>query len=155
MKRRQTLLAERLRVDAMLVNIQELGKKVSGISLQRWIRDLRKKLCMSQKQLAKRAKITQPQLSQIESGKAKVTVETLRRVFNALFCEILILPLPYENIETIVNKQARLAAQKKLESLMGSMALEGQLPTKDYLDKKIDEVAQDLIRSESTEIWDL
>lgn len=37
---------------------------------------------------------------------------------------------------------------------MGSMALEEQLPSKEYLNKKIEEVAGDLIRSGSSEIWE-
>lgn len=154
MKKKQTLLAERLRIDSSLEEIQKLSQKIGNISFHRWIRDLRKRLHMSQKQLAKRAKITQPQLSQIESGKAKVTVETLQKVFEALFCDTLILPLPYESVDEVVKKQAKLTAKKKLESLMGSMALEEQLPSREYLEKKIEEVTKDLIRSGSTEIWD-
>ncbi len=110
---------------------------------------------MSQKQLARKAKITQPQLSQIESGKAKVTIQTLQRVFEALFCETLILPLPIHNIDEVMKEQARLAAEKMLKSLTGSMALEEQAPSKEYLKMKTKEIAEELLRSGSTEIWDL
>lgn len=110
---------------------------------------------MSQKQLAARAKITQPQLSQIELGKAKITIETLEKVLRGLFCDLLILPFSYSDMEEILKKQAHLAAKKKLASLYGSMVLEEQAPPKEYFKKKIAEVADELIRSGSTEIWDL
>jgi len=155
MRKKRTFLSERIRIDASLEEIQSIGRKFGHVMPHQWIRDLRKRLHMSQKQLAQRAKMTQPKLSEIESGKAKVTVETLRRVFQALFCEALILPLAFENIDLIVRKQAILAAKKKLRSLMGSMALEDQLPSGHYLEKKIEEVADELVRSGSIEIWDI
>lgn len=154
MKNRKQLLSERLRIESALHEVGSLGKRFRDIEYPRWIKDLRKQLQMSQKQLAKRAKITQPQLSQIEAGKAKITLETLQKVFEALFCEVLLLPLVQGSMKEIVKKQAKLAAKKKLASLMGSMALEEQLPSRDYLESKIEEVAEDLIRSGSTEIWD-
>lgn len=155
MVKRRTLLAERLRLDASLKEMQALVRKIGNFPYHRWVRDLRKSLHMSQKQLAKRAKITQPQLSKIESGRAKITLETLEKVFEALFCAVWILPLPNEDLNVMMKERAKLAAKKKLESLMGSMALEEQLPSKEHLEKKIEEVADDLVRSGSTEIWDL
>ncbi len=152
---RKTLLSERLRIDESLREIQLLRSKIREIPFYRWIRDMRKRLRMSQKQLAKRAKMTQPQLSQIESGKAKITMESLEKIFAALFCEVMILPLTHHDLESVVKKQAKLAAKKKLGSLMGSMALEEQLPLSKYLEKKIEEVADDLIHSGTTEIWDV
>lgn len=154
MKKRPPFLSERMRIDKGLTEIQEFGRKFKDIPLHRWVRDLRKRMHMSQKLLAARAKITQPQLSQIESEKAKVTLETLQRVFTALFCDALILPYPHDDLDLILKNQARLAAKKKLSSLSGSMALEEQTPTKEYLERKIAEVADEQIRSGSTEIWD-
>ena len=154
MDSRKTTLSERLRIDESLREVQRMRGKIGEISFHRWIRDMRKRLHMSQKQLAKRAKMTQPQLSQIESGKTKITMESLEKIFAALFCEVMILPLAHHDFESVVKKQAKLAAKKKLDSLMGSMALEKQLPPSEYLEKKIEEVADDLIHSGTTEIWD-
>jgi predicted DNA-binding mobile mystery protein A len=155
MKKRKTPLSERMRIDKALKDIRKCGYRFKTIDVHRWIRDLRKRMNMSQKQLAKRSQITQPQLSQIESGRAKVTMETLGKVFEGLFCDLLICPFPRIEIEEVLRKQAYFAAKKKLASLHGSMALEDQVPPKEFLEKKIQEVADDLIRSGSTEIWDL
>ncbi len=147
-------LSEELRIDSQLTEAGALYKKTGKIGIHQWVRDLRKKLHMSQKQLAKRAKITQSNLSRIESGKTKISIETSEKIFNALFCDALIVPAPHENFASILKNQARMAAKKKLASLMGSMALEEQLPSPEYMDKKIEELATELILSGSTEIWD-
>jgi len=154
-KRATPILSERMRIDTALKDIQRFGVKFKSIGLDRWTRDLRKRLHMTQKQLAKRAKITQSQLSKIEAGKTKITLETLEKILGALFCDLLILPLPQHEIEVVLKKQAYLAAKKKLTSLYGSMALEEQIPSKEYLEKKVAEVADDLIRSGSQMIWNI
>ncbi len=155
MSSRKTLLSERMRIDISLKECRQLYVKIGHVPFHQWIRDLRKRLHMSQKQLAKRAKITQSQLSLIESGKSKASVLMLEKIFEALFCEIMILPLSNQDLDSILQKQSKLAAKKQLSSLMGTMALENQLPSKEYLEKKIEEVSHDLLRSGSTEIWDL
>lgn len=152
---KKTLLSEKIRIESTLKESRALREKVGIVSFHRWIRDLRKKLHMSQKQLAKRARISQPKLSRIEAGKAKIKIETLEKIFQALFCDAMILPAPQEKLDDLIKKQAKLAAAKELESLMGSMALEEQLPPKAYLEKKIEELADELIRSQSTKIWDV
>lgn len=155
MKKRSPLLSERMRIDKTLEDIRKATHRFLSIEMSRWIKDLRKRLHMSQKQLAKRAKITQSQLSQIESGKSRITIETLTKIFLALFCQPLILPFSQTDFADILKRQARLAAKKKLASLRGTMALENQMPSQKYLEKKMEEVAEDLLRSGSTEIWDV
>jgi transcriptional regulator with XRE-family HTH domain len=155
MTSRKPFLSERIRIDASLREIQLMKEKLGDIPIHHWIRDLRKRLHMSQTQLAKRAKVSQSQLSLIESGNAKIKVATLEKIFGALFCEILIIPLLQKDLDSILGKQAQLAAKKQLSPLMGSMDLEDQLPSKEYLTKKIEEVSNDLLRSGTTEIWDL
>lgn len=152
---RRPFLSEKLRIEAYLNEIRVLREKIGSISTHRWISDLRKMLHMSQKQLAKRAKITQPTLSQIESGKTNVKIETLERIFNALFCEIIMLPLPFVNFEECIKSQAKAAAKQQLKRWAGTMAMEDQLPSEDFLDKKVEEVADELIRSGTTKIWDV
>jgi len=49
---------------------------------------------MTQAQLARRAGLTQPHVALIESGKGDPQVGTLRALFNALFCDLVVLPIP-------------------------------------------------------------
>jgi hypothetical protein len=58
------------------------------------VRALRSKLKMSQADPARRARMPQAQVARIESGKGDVQLGTLRRLFDAMFCDLLILPKP-------------------------------------------------------------
>jgi len=58
------------------------------------VRALRSKLKMSQADLARRARMPQAQVARIESGRGDVQLGTLRRLFDAMFCDLLVLPRP-------------------------------------------------------------
>ena len=49
---------------------------------------------MTQAELAGRAKITQPHLAGIESGKTDPQVSTLKRIFDAMSCDLVLSPDP-------------------------------------------------------------
>jgi transcriptional regulator with XRE-family HTH domain len=59
-----------------------------------YMRALRGKLRMSQAQLARRSGIDQSQIARIELGKVQPELTTLRRLFDALFCDLLVIPKP-------------------------------------------------------------
>ena len=58
------------------------------------LRALRGKMRMSQAQLARRSGIDQSQIARIELGKVEAELATLRRLFGALFCDLLVIPKP-------------------------------------------------------------
>ena len=49
-----------------------------------WIKLMRNSLRMTQAELAQRAKISQPHLAGIESGKTDPQISTLKRIFEAM-----------------------------------------------------------------------
>jgi len=118
------------------------------------IRLLRRTLRMTQTQLAKRAKLPQSHIATIEGGKVDIQLSTLRRIFRALFCEMVLLPKPEKVLDSIVADRVKETARRKVSRVMGTMALEKQLP-----DNKL---VQDLVRKEedklrtsgSSEIWE-
>jgi transcriptional regulator with XRE-family HTH domain len=57
------------------------------------MRALRAELRMSQAALARRAGMTQAQIGRLEKGRADAKLGTWRRVFEAMFCELLVVPL--------------------------------------------------------------
>ena len=59
-----------------------------------YLRALRGKLRMSQAQLSRRAGVDQSHIARIELGKVEADLSTLRRLFEALFCDLLIVPKP-------------------------------------------------------------
>lgn len=59
-----------------------------------FLRALRSALRMSQCQLARRSGLTQPHVALLEKGEDGVRLATLRRIFDAMFCDLLIIPRP-------------------------------------------------------------
>jgi transcriptional regulator with XRE-family HTH domain len=57
-----------------------------------YLRTLRATLRMTQGALAKRAGVAKSNVALIESGQGNVAVETLRRLFDAMFCDLLVVP---------------------------------------------------------------
>ena len=66
---------------------------------------------MTQAQLAKRAGIAKSHVAQIEAGAANVGVRTLSRLFDALFCDLLIIPKTRK-------KPTQALAERELEKRM-------------------------------------
>lgn len=112
-----------------------------------WIRILRNRLRMSQEELAKRAKMTQPHVAGIETGKIDPKVSTLRKIFRGLSCDLIITPRPQKPLDELLRGQARSLALKRLKRTMGTMALEGQAPEEDtfrhLLEMRTDEILHD------------
>ncbi|MFH2203547.1 MAG: helix-turn-helix transcriptional regulator [Elusimicrobiota bacterium] len=58
----------------------------------------RTKLGLSQTELAERAGMPQQQLQRLESGRINARLNTWRRVFDALHCDLLVLPRPRRHL---------------------------------------------------------
>lgn len=66
--------------------------KAAGHPPAFYLKALRGKLRMSRAQLARRSGLDQSQIAKIELGKVEPSLETLRRLYAALFCDVLIVP---------------------------------------------------------------
>jgi transcriptional regulator with XRE-family HTH domain len=112
-----------------------------------WIRILRDSLRMTQAELASRAKITQPHLAGIESGKTDPQISTLKRIFDAMSCDLVLEPRARKPIKEVLRGRARTVALQRLNQSMGTMALEHQAPEADVfrhlLEKRTDEILLD------------
>jgi transcriptional regulator with XRE-family HTH domain len=96
-----------------------------------WIRIVRTYLRMTQENLARRTGIAQPNLADIENGKGDPQLSTIKTIFDALSCDIALVPKPRKPLNEIVRDQARAVALDRLKQSMGTMALEGQAPGAD------------------------
>ena len=112
-----------------------------------WIRILRTSLRMSQAELAKRVGIPQSHIASIETGKTDPQLTTMRRIFNALSCDLVIEPRPAKLIPDLLRDRARALALRRLKQSMGTMALENQAPDaeifRSLLEKRTDEIIND------------
>ncbi len=93
------------------------------------IRLIREKLFMTQAQLAKRAGIPQSHIAKIEIGKTNPRLDTLQKIVKALYCDLLIVPKPVQDLNVLVRERIHQTAKKKVEHVKGTMRLENQLPS--------------------------
>jgi hypothetical protein len=59
-----------------------------------YLRALRYVMHMSQDQLSRRSGVKQCHISRFETGKSDLTIGTLRRLFDAAFCDLIVMPKP-------------------------------------------------------------
>jgi predicted DNA-binding mobile mystery protein A len=83
---------------------------------------------MSTVQFARRLRIKQPSVVDLEKSEAKGTIEldTLRRVAAALDCTLVYALAPNKPLEASVRDRARAFARRRLEPVEHSMLLENQ-----------------------------
>ena len=83
---------------------------------------------MTAEQLGERLGITQPSVQRLEQSEAEDTIQlnTLRRVAEALDCEVVYALVPRENLQKVYDRAAREVARRELGAISHSMALEDQ-----------------------------
>ena len=118
------------------------------------IRLLRGALRMTQAQLAKRVGLPQSHIAKIESGKVDLQLSTLRKIFEALFCKLLILPKSLRKFDAVIADQIDKAAIKRVSRVMGTMALEKQRPGGSASEDLTKAEKEKLKRSLTSEIWE-
>lgn len=70
-----------------------------------WIRTLRVAYRMTQAQLALRSGVGQSHIAMIEKERLDPQAGTLRRLFDALFCDFVVLPLPRRRPSDVVAER--------------------------------------------------
>lgn len=118
-----------------------------------WIRVLRNYLRMTQQELAKRVHVPQSHLAKIESGKIDPQVETLRKIFKGLSCDLVIEPLPQKPLSEVLRGRARSTALKRLKQAMGTMALEDQAPEKEVFKRLLEKRTDDILNDPRERLW--
>lgn len=118
-----------------------------------WIRILRESLRMTQAELASRAKITQPHLAGIESGKTDPQISTVKRIFEAMSCDLVLEPRPRKPIKELLRGRARSVALKRLKQSMGTMALEHQAPEADVFKQLLEKHTDEILTDRREKLW--
>ena len=118
-----------------------------------WIKILRTALRMTQAELANRAKVTQPHLGRIEGGKIDPRTNTLRRIFQALSCDFVIMPRPKKDIKEVLRGRARSIALKRLKQAMGPMALEGQASEPEIFRQLLEKRTEEILNDSRERLW--
>lgn len=110
-----------------------------------WIKAVREALGMTTAQLARRMRIKQPSIVNLERSEAKGNIElaSLRRAAEALDCTLIYALVPNKSLQAMVRERASEFARRRLEPVEHSMLLEDQKVADRDADARIDEIVRE------------
>jgi len=146
--------SEKLFLEGIFLTGKALQKKLRGLSAGQLIPLIRKQLQMSQRTLAKRAAMQQSSIARIESGRLDPNISTLKKIADAMGCDLIITIVPRSDLETMRENQAKTKAEQKIRYLHGTMSLEKQAPNQKLLKELLDEEVKNLLDSSGSALWD-
>jgi predicted DNA-binding mobile mystery protein A len=93
-----------------------------------WIRAIREALGMTTGQLARRMKVKQPRIVELEQAEKarKITLQSLDRAAEALGCRVVYVLVPARPLADVLCERAARAADRQLASVDQTMQLEAQ-----------------------------
>ncbi len=150
MNRRQRAAQARRSLDRTLTPYRELpGRRPP----KGWIRAIRDALGMTAEQLGERLSITQPSVQRLERSEAEDTIQlnTLRRVAEALGCEVIYALVPRDGLRRIYDRAAREVARRELGAISHSMVLEDQAVEDEDEDERLRRFVADEL--DPREVW--
>ena len=121
-----------------------------------WIQAIRSALGMTLAQLAKRVQIATPTLAKIEQGEqaGTVSLNTLKRVAQALDCELVYALVPREPLREKLRGRAEALARRRLARVEHSMSLEAQQVGKKARERQLLLLTKDILDKQPRELWD-
>ena len=110
---------------------------------------------MTGKQLAERLNVNQQRVARIERDEKlrKVTIETLKKVAEALDCVFVYGLVPTESLEQTVRKQAKAVAEKQMKRSNQTMMLEKQELSNKEKQKAFKSLVEDITSSMPRSLW--
>lgn len=120
-----------------------------------WIASIRQALGMNKTQLAKQIGITRPSLDELESNETRetITLASLRKVADALECDLQYILVPRKPLEKQVAEQALKKATSRLGRVNQSQALEASALEASSLSKAITDLAKELEVTRPSDLW--
>src|SRR4029077_334775 len=121
-----------------------------------WIRAIREALGMTTGQLAKRLKVQQPRVIELEKGEAggKITVQSLERAGEALGFRLVYILIPHHPLPETTEQRAKEFAERQLASVEQSMRLEAQGITNEPARRKAKQRIADELLRRPARLWD-
>lgn len=146
--------AEELVIQEIMQTSEKMKSIIRGLSIGTLIKYIRIQLGISQKILSKRAGVRQATISRMEQNQNNISLLTLRKILNALSCDLLIAPLLRDSIDNIRLGQARKVAEKQIRYLKGTMNLEEQQPDTRFIEKLLKQEEENLLQGSNTKLWE-
>lgn len=122
-----------------------------------WLRAIRKALGMTASQLAGRVGVSQSSVSQYEQREVedRLTLATLRKVADALNCDVAYTLVPREGgLTETLQKRAETVARRRVEDVNQTMRLEAQEISESEKKRRVRELAAELMNGDPKKLWD-
>ena len=120
-----------------------------------WIHEIRSSLGMSMQDLASRMGVIRQRVERIEKDEMldKLTLETVKRVAEALECDFVYYLKPKTSLQKTLEKQAEVSAKIIAARVNQSMALEEQKVSAKSEKAILEDIKDELLRKEDKRIW--
>jgi predicted DNA-binding mobile mystery protein A len=121
-----------------------------------WLRAVRDALGMTTAQLARRLRVSQPRIVELEKSEVagSVTLNTLQRAAEALGCRLAYALIPDRPLEDVVKQRAAVIADRQSSAVEHSMRLEDQAVNDKEAARKLRErMVEDLLQRPAR-LWD-
>ena len=148
-------------MDIQLLQLTQVDRAVSHVSFpprppSGWVKAIRTALGMTTRQLAARLGIGQSTLVALEKSEAhdKITLQSLRRIADALDCDLQYTLVPRSTLKKRIEERAELVARNRVTRILHSMRLEDQAPTAEVDEKEISRIKRNLLESRWKQLWD-
>lgn len=119
-----------------------------------WIRDIREVLGMTQTQMARKVKISQPLLSRIEENAKKCAVKTLVKIVRGLGCEFMGVITSEDGLENIIKHRAEEKAKEMLKRTFANMSMEKQSPDNNAYKFQLNKLIEELSNTPNPNLWE-
>jgi transcriptional regulator with XRE-family HTH domain len=117
------------------------------------IKSIRKKMGMSQTQLAQLANTTQNEIYKLENEIGKPRISTLHRIAKALRATTHITIIPNRPIKDVVSQMAQKKAQKLAESINNSAALADRHVDQEVLQILAKKIKENIVKRKKNILW--
>ncbi len=128
-----------------LISIEKLPER---------LKDIRKSLGLTQKQLARRLNVSRQEITKIEKNKNSSSLKTLAKIASALNCELKCAIVSDISIEKMIKNQAHKKAEHILKRTNANMALENQAVDKKAIEFQKQQLINEFITNPNSSLWE-
>jgi len=120
-----------------------------------WAKAIRESLGMSASALARKLGVTPHSVAKLEKAEVdeKITLASLRKLANALDCELQYTLMPRKSLEEILEDRAISVARERLRPISHSMSLEDQTVDKFASEKQLQLLAKEILDGPRRNLW--
>ena len=144
--------------------VEQLSNRLKGLDRKElrepptegWIRSIREYLSTTSAQLAKRVGVSQPNIIKWEQREidSTITMKSLRRVAEAMQCDLVYALVPRKPINSILEERAKQIAADSLEQVSRSMRLEDQETSAAHRTRLAQQIVRQLLEETPKRLWD-